>query len=263
MRWCYVRCGGTSNSERGTVENRCDDGGRAVLSQRRDGDRGGTGRQRSDHHRAGADTGAATNDTGAKPVHADRAKVRHPAHRLGPSQPAACARRGASGAIPAGGRSPAARPAGGDGPGRIGRLQSASRPDPLSSHQYRHHAPAGADPQHAADRQRHPAGDHPGAERHHGRAGPAIHSRHHLQRRGRRPAGRRPDHPRLRRARRPVPRRHPRSRLVYPRRVLDRPHRSLQGPVGIRVRPRRHRRRHQLCDQAADRCELSRVRPRR
>ena len=43
-------------------------------------------------------------------------------HRLGPSQPAACARRGASGAIPAGGRSPAARPAGGDGPGRIGRL---------------------------------------------------------------------------------------------------------------------------------------------
>ena len=93
----------------------------------------------------------------------------------------------------------------------------------------------------------------------HGRAGPAIHSRHHLQRRGRRPARRRPDHPRLRRARRPVPRRHPRSRLVYPRRVLDRPHRSLQGPVGVRVRPRRDRRRHQLCDQAADRCELSRV----
>ena len=71
-------------------------------------------------------------------------------------------------------------------PGRIGRLQSASRPDPLSSHQYRHHAAAGADPQHAADRQRHPAGDHPGAERHHGRAGPAIHPRHHLQRRRRR-----------------------------------------------------------------------------
>jgi len=204
MRWCYVRCGGTSKSERGTVESRCDDGGRAVLSQRRDGDRGGTSRQRSDHHRAGADTGAATNGTGAKPVHADRAKVRHPAHRLGPSQPAAWACHGSCGAIPTGGRSPAARPAGGDGSGRIGRLQSASRPDSVSGHQHRYHASPGAAPQHAADGERHPAGHHPGAKRHDYRAGLAIHSRHHLQRRGRRPARRRPDHPRLRRARRPV-----------------------------------------------------------
>ena len=191
---CYVRNRGTAKPERNTVQSRCDDRRRAVLSQRRDGDRGGTRRRRSEHHRAGADSGAATERAGAKPVHAadalrrrpcaDRAEVRHTAHGLGPGQPAACASRGAGGATLApGGRSPAAGPAGSDEPGRIGRHQPAARTDPLSGHQYRHHATAGADPQHAADRQRHPAGDHPGAERHHHRAGPAVHPRHHLQRR--------------------------------------------------------------------------------
>ena len=159
---------------------------------------------------------APTPRAGAKPVHAagalrrrpcaDRAEVRHTAHGLGPGQPAARADRGAGGTALASGRgASAAGPAGGDEPGRIGRDQPAARTDPLSGHQYRHHAAAGADPQHAADRQRHPAGDHPGAERHHHRAGPAVHSGHYVQLRRRRPARRRSDHPRLRRARRPVP----------------------------------------------------------
>ena len=39
--------------------------------------------------------------------------------------------------------------------------------------------------------------------------------------------------------------------------------RGLQGPVGVRVRTRRDRRRHQLRHQTADRRELPRVRPRR
>ena len=185
---------GTAKPECNTVQSRCDDRRRAVLSQRRDGDRGGTRRWRSEHHRAGADSGAATERTAAEPVHAagalrrrscaDRAEVRHAAHGFGPGQPAAGASRGAGGAaLASGGGAPAAGPAGGDEPGRIGRDQPAARTDPLSGHQYRHHAAAGAHPQHAADRQRHPAGDHPGAERHHHRAGAAVHPRHHLQRR--------------------------------------------------------------------------------
>ena len=60
------------------------------------------------------------------------------------------------------------------------------------------------------------------------------------------------------RPRRHLPRRHPRSRLVHPRPVLVGPRRGLQGAVGLRLRPRHHRRRHQLRVEAADRRELPR-----
>ena len=86
----------------------------------------------------------------------------------------------------------------------------------------------------------------------------AQRSGHHLQRRRRRPAGRQPDHPRLRRAQRHLPRRRPRSRLVHARHFRDRARRGLQGAVGVRVRPRLDRRRDQHRHQAADRRELHR-----
>ena len=56
---CYVRNRGTAKPECNTIQSRCDDRRRAVLSQRRDGDRGGTRRRRSEHHRAGADSARA------------------------------------------------------------------------------------------------------------------------------------------------------------------------------------------------------------
>ena len=207
---CYVRIGGTAKPECNTVQSRCDDRRRAVLSQRRHGDRGGTRRWRSEHHRAGADSGAARKArprSRRPPAPPLRRPSRSPTHcpRFR-SRPAGRGRRlRCELHLPGRWPLPAAGPAGSDEPGGIGQHQPAARTDPLSGHQYRHHAAAGADPQHAADRQRHPAGDHPGAERHHHRAGPAVHPRHHLQRRRRRPARRRSDHPRLRRARRPVP----------------------------------------------------------
>ena len=194
---CYVGIRGAAKPERNTVQSRCNDRRRAVLSQRRVGDRGGTSRWRSEHHRAGADSGAATDGTGKArprsrrlPAPPLRRPNRSPTHcRPFRSRPAGRARRlRCEPHRPGRSPLPRRRPSRWRRPGGIGRHQPTARTDPLSGHQYRHHAAAGADPQHAADRQRHPTGDHPGAERHHHRTGPAVHSRHHLQLRGRRPA---------------------------------------------------------------------------